>query len=429
MILVWIIFSVEIFLFSVIKTLTNNPDLYASILIFIHIPAFLLIIARNFNKELYLYIIIGYFIRLILMYWDIYASNFLALPHSGGDSIGFYNSAISISQDLSLISERIYGGLYAKIIGVTLYLGPTSPIILQYINVLLALFSIIIVYKIMTQIKVNYKIKKTMLILMIFFPSSLIFSSVLLRESMIAFIVIISFYCFLQWVLKGQKTFIILAFLTIILGALFHSGVISIAVGYFFMLLFYRPEVKRFQSSFQTLIAFGIIFLSFLYISSTPLEEIPFLSKFEILDEEEGAIYNIASSSRGGSAYLSSLEISNPIQIIVYAPIKMLYFLISPVPFDWRGVRDIATFFYDGLIYAVLFLYPIFNYRKMIKGDPLTIALFVILLSSVFVFGISLNNSGTAMRHRYKLFYLFVILFSISVKNKKKEDKIAKNIR
>lgn len=427
MIIPWLFLIIEILLFFVIKPFISNQDLYATIIILFHIPILLIVLSKLLTKKTFYILFLGFFLRLTLIYWDVYAKDIFSIPHSGGDSIGFYNSGIKISQDLSLLSEGIYGGLYSKIIGVILFIGPTSPLVLQYINTLLIISTIIIVYKIMSQIKIDYKVKNILFIIIVFFPSSLIFSTILLREAVITYFVTLSFYFFLQWLLKGKKKNVLTSILMILIATSFHSGVISIIFGYFFMLLFYKPQSKKYQFSFQTIIIFCVIFMSYIYIAITPIEDIPLLSKFEVLEEENG-LFNVASSGRGGSAYLLSLEISNPIQLIIYAPIKMLYFLISPVPIDWRGISDMGTFFYDGLVYGILFLYPVFNYRKMIKGDPLTIAIFIILISSIFVFGISLNNSGTAMRHRHKIFYLIIIMFSLSLKNKKKGERIEKNI-
>lgn len=418
MFLPWLFFIIEILLFFIIKPYINNIEFYSTVLILFNLPFVFLILAR-FGKETFLFLFIGLFLRLAFMYWDVLGYDIWLLPHSGKDSVGYYNSALTISQDLLLIKESIYGGLYSKISGVILFLGPSNRIILQYINVLLGMYSILFVYKIILRLKIPFKINRIMLIIMIFFPSSLIFSSILLRENIIAFLVVLSFYFFLNWILLNKVKSVIVSFLLIFLGATFHSGVISIILGYMFMLLFYKPSKNKFRISIQTVFVFFFFLIIFVFLSSIPSEQIPFLDKFtKQLDAKEN-VYNVASGGSGGSVYLKNLEINNPIKLILFAPIKMLYFIVSPFPLDWRGISDITSFASDSLIYIILFLYPLFNYRKMIKGDPLTICLFIMILSAVFVFGISINNAGTAMRHRYKMFYLIVLLYGLSIKNKK----------
>lgn len=428
MILPWLFLMIEILLFYIIKPLTSNPEFFATLIIAFNIPIVLFIFIR-YTKEAFLLLFIGFFLRLALMYWDIYAFDIFLLPHSGEDSIGFYESALQISQDTSLLNSDIYGGLYSKILGIVLFFGPTSRILLQYINVLLGMFTIILVYNMMTQLKIQLKTKKVMLLIMILFPTSLILSSILLREALITFLITLSFSFFLQWIFKGNIKYVILATSLVVIGALFHSGVISVLVGYIFMLLFYRPATQKFQASRNTVIVFSALLMSMFYLTSVGAENIPFLSKYTHALETTDNLYELTTGGRGGSLYLQGLEINNPTQLILYSPLKMFYFITSPLPFDWRGIIDLFTFMSDGLIYGVLIIYPVLNYRKMIKGDPVTISLFIALIIVIFTFGIALNNAGTALRHRNKLFYLIILLFSLGIaKRKNKNQKLKQSV-
>ncbi len=417
MILPWLILIIEILLFFIIKPFTNDPDFFATVLIAINIPIVLFVFIR-YMKEAFLLLLIGLFLRLFTMYWDIYANDIFLLPNSGEDSVGFYLAAVSISENLGFLRGEIYGGLYSKILGIVLYLGPESRILLQYINVLLGIFTIMLVYKIMTQLKVDLQYKKILLLVMVFFPSSIILSSILLREAFITFLITLSFAYFLQWIFKGDLKNAVLSITALIIGGLFHSGVIIIFIGYFFMFLFYRPQKKKFQTSRETVFVFSALLLSIVYLTSLEPEQIPFLAKYTHALETTENLYEITTDGRGGSSYLDTLVINNPIQLILYSPLKMFYFYISPLPMDWRGLKDIITFTADSMFYGVLFLYPVFNYRKLIKGDPVAISLFIMLLAATFTFGIALNNTGTAMRHRNKLFYLIILLFSISIQKR-----------
>lgn len=419
MILVWLFLLIEILFFFIIKTFTENQDFHATILLFLNIPLVLFALSR-YGKRVYILLFVGFFLRLIFMYWDIYGHEIIPLPHSGIDSVGFYGSALNVAQDLSLLGEGIYGGLYAKISGFILFLGPTSRIIIQYINVLLGMSAILLVYKMMSQLKFGSKLKGILLTIMIFFPSGLIFSSILLREAIISFLVIFSFYYFLQWILKGEMKNVVISFLLIIVAATFHSGVISVILGYMFMLLFYKPSTQKFQSSIQTIFVFGVLLISFFYVGAIGMENIAVFDKFTGALSVNEDLYEVATGGQGGSVYLQNLQINNSLKLVLFAPIKILYFLVSPLPMNWRGGGDVIAFLSDSIFYLVLFFYPIINYRKMIKGDPLTIVLFIMLLSATFVFGIALNNAGTAMRHRYKLFYLIVLLFGLAIENSKK---------
>lgn len=61
----------------------------------------------------------------------------------------------------------------------------------------------------------------------------------------------------------------------------------------------------------------------------------------------------------------------------------------------------------------------IFKYRKnIIKNNNLLINIVLILLLTIFIFGIGVQNAGTAMRHRQKILPVF---FSVNYYNKKRK--------
>lgn len=241
-----LVLIIELILFFILVPTINNPDFYATIIVLINIP-FVLFVLIRYGKNIISILFVGFFIRLILMYWDIYGAEIYSLPHSGLDSVGFYKQALLISADISLLidSETMFKFFYPKFLGVLLYLGPESRIILQYINIIFIMLAILITYKMMTQFQIEFKIKKILTILMTFIPTSLIFSSILLRESLIAFLLILSIYYFIQWIKFNKVSSIVLSILFLLFASLFHGGVLSIFLGYAFMLLFYKPIRKN----------------------------------------------------------------------------------------------------------------------------------------------------------------------------------------
>ena len=64
---------------------------------------------------------------------------------------------------------------------------------------------------------------------------------------------------------------------------------------------------------------------------------------------------------------------------------------------------------FDGLLYAYL-VFLIFLNRKEIFSDQVLITIFFILLSYIIVYGISVGNFGTGLRHRSKFLILFILL-------------------
>ena len=101
-------------------------------------------------------------------------------------------------------------------------------------------------------------------------------------------------------------------------------------------------------------------------------------------------------------------------------PLKLVYFIFSPMPYDVRGLGDIAAILFNSSFFYYL-VYTIVRSRKYIQKNVLKIYpkifIFLVLIVSLgFAFGT--ENSAIAMRHRTKIFpaLLMVVIFIESIK-------------
>ncbi|KSU60393.1 hypothetical protein AS034_16255 [[Bacillus] enclensis] len=419
MLLVWLFFIIELLIVFIFKDVFSQSNIVGLILVILNLP-FLIFTLGLFRGKIRLILLLGLFSRMSLMFIDIFAKGVITLPHSGNDTEGFYHHGIAISQNISLLQESIYGGIYSKFLGVLFFIVGDQRIVAQYFNVLVSLSTIMIVYKILKEFNVSDKVKTVCLILITFFPQALIFSSILLREAIITFLVVTSFYYFFKWYKVALNRYFFLSLIILLIGASFHSGVIGIIIGYFFVFLFIRRQSLELAFTPKSIFLFIILLFFVLSLSVIPLDSIPFMNKFSNRLTDSSDIYGIAEgSNRGGAAYLNEITINNPFQLILYAPIKMFYFIGSPFPWNWRNIFDVLSFVQDSLIYLMLFLYPILNFKKLLRRDPLIMGTFIMLLSVIFIFGIGVSNAGTALRHRYKIFHLLILFFAFVITTKK----------
>ena len=111
---------------------------------------------------------------------------------------------------------------------------------------------------------------------------------------------------------------------------------------------------------------------------------------------------------------MSSLNGLTGIVALLVAPLKMFYFMFSPIPLDWRGFGDIASFMFDSSIYVFLVGATIYG---LFKSDmPLRNKIFILLFIgiTVLVYSYGTQTAGTAMRHRNKIIPLLLITFAIT---------------
>lgn len=390
---------------------------------FIGISSILLffVLLKNYYKFAAI-LFLSFVLRIGLMLIDLYADGF-TVPHSGDDTENFYATGLAVADDMTMLGESIYGGTYSHLLGILFNIYGDDRLFAQYLNILIAVTAIIIVIQIFRMLEVPLKIQIILAAVMAFFPHSLIFSSILLRESIISLIVVCSLYFFIKWYRFQGNHNILLSIVFVILGGMFHTGVIGILIGYIFAFIFYRHDSGKFKLTMKSAIPFALIAAGGLYLLMFPeiFSTLPLFNKFEQELSNNKNIYDVFNTERGESAYLTNLEINNFLEMIIFAPLKILYFIGSPMPWTLRNLSDLISFFLDSVFYLFAAFVFIKNFN-MLKKNPLLLIVLLSLVSGWLIFGLGISNAGTALRHRFKLFYVIIITLGIIWSKKKKQD-------
>ena len=408
MVISWAAFFVQLVLLFLFKPLIADLDVVVVCVIGLT-SVFVIIRILRCTRGVRFYLISGYFLRLFALFFDIYCRHIYMLPHSGADTEGFFNSAVRIAAQPELLLGDIYGGFYSKMVGLLFLFTGSTRLLGQFVNVLLGMSTVFVIQRTLHMLQVDHSVQKRTVMLAALFPHSIIFSAILLRESVIVFLVTASAYFLARWALRDEFLDAVAAGWFLLMASAFHAGVIGLVVGYAFLFMFYRPKAKGFGFTSRTVMVFGVMVVVALYIYSSFGHV--FLAKFQTVEDVTG-LYRVASSGRGRTAYLTNLRINNFWQLLAYAPLKMLYFLVVPLPHQWRGLNDVIAFVMDGCIYGYFLLYILRNRRNIAK-TPVALGLVVALLASVFVFGVGVSNAGTALRHRHKIVTVFFVLFAL----------------
>lgn len=413
--LIWIGLLIEIIILALIKPYVTDFIFLSTMAVSLHvIYTMALLIALKSN---YYVIFFGAFLaRVSIMLWDLYANHIFRLPNTGHDAIAFYQNALILSEDLTLLSEPIRGGDFTKFHGLLIHwIGP-QQMLGHYINVLLGLTVVFIIYEILILLELRPKIIKIVTAIAAFFPASILMSAIFLREIVITFFVVYSLFYFIKWFKTDSKLYMVISLIMLGLSSIFHSGVVGIFFGYAFVFMFYNHYKNAYLFHRKTVLIF--IFLALIvFLVVTQFNDL-FLGKFTDADDEFRDIYTVADARRGGSVYLTNLTIDNPFQLIFYGPIRAFYFLTAPLPMYWRGLTDIFTFMSDSSLYMGTMIYFIKNRHNLKDKKVLAIGLILIIACVSLVFGIGTYNAGTAMRHRQKFVPIFLILFALIMDSK-----------
>lgn len=404
-----------------IYDLFNEKTLAAlsSAIIFINVlVGFYDLLKQKENWKISLVMFGGFIFRIMLLFWDLNFSHIFRFPDSGLDTLTFQLAAQDVYDGLP--AGR--AGLYAQTIAYGIYtlFGP-QPILGQYTNILLAMSSIIIVKNTLKKIEADEKSIFAVVLIMSFVPYYAMNNTLLLRETINQFLIAASLYFFVGWFKDGYVSRFIIAIAVSLLSSAYHSGTIAVAVAYCICCVLYDRENKRFKFEAKTIVLIIVFIFAFMAINATMGDKL--FRKFKNVESAEDITRVTESYNAGGASYDVGIETGNALlDMIVNTPLRMIYFVLSPVPWKWRGVNDILAFMCSAALYGYAYIIAIKALRqKDFKNKNMIIVCIIIALMSAMIFAWGVSNAGAALRHRDKFICPYLILLGLSL-NFKNDD-------
>lgn len=357
---------------------------------------------------------LGFFIRVIVMFLDYY--EIVGIP-GNGDETQFHWTAL----DNQYSREETKITNYTVFLTIFYRLTNCSRLLAQYLNVLMGMFFLVYLNKTLKIVNAENKIRKRLLVIATFMPNLIIFSSILLREAWIEMFVMMSIYHYVNWFIRDGKSYHAFMSLVFVLCASWmHSGCVVIVIGYLLSFVFFERNTKQIKTSntFIPSLFLLSLFAAFLYYNAS------------LFSDKFGSISNVAAEDMmvdmytvtgdSGSTYLSWLNVTTPLQAVFFSPLKMFYFLFSPIPFDWRNLLDVIAFTMDSMIYIFLFYQIYRNWTNSKENRYLICFLLISFFIATFVFAFGTIASGTAVRHRAKIIALLFVCYALSKDNEVK---------
>ena len=386
-----------------------QSDTICTIMIGLSTAAYIYDVSNSRKNSLYSReLLIGYFWRLFLLYFDMYGKNIYQLPNSGADSHGFFLSAMAYAgveggRDMGSF-PFIMGNIF-KVIGINQLYG-------QFLMMMCSILAIHALIHILEILRISLESKKTIILIVCLLPNFAILSVIFLREAPVTMMISISLLFFVLWFTRKYSIYLILALVFDFGACYLHSGSIGIAVGYIIVLLLYNQRQKKFKLSALNLIEAGLItmVLAYLYLNYSNI----LFSKIANVDE----ISDVANTlTYGGSTYAQYVGDSSSLtNMVIYTIPRIVYFLFSPFPWQWRGISDIIAFLFSSMFYLFTVYMAIKNINNHEKNNKnITVAILIIMFCVVFIFAWGVANTGTAARHRDKLVTIFATLGALGL--------------
>jgi len=359
--------------------------------------------ATKTEKTISSIILAAYILRVVALILDLNGYN---SAFTGSDTEFFYVAANGLT-------SRQHN--YATLLKVFVSIFGDNRLILQYINVLAATSSLIILNKVFDRLKIASKTKLICLSIIAFSPLNILLSAALLRESLMIFLSTISLYFFIKWYQTGNLSNFLLSSLLVVGQSWLHSGSITILLGYLVAFIIYKPSIGKITLHKKTFVYLALSLLILVVFYSLFSSSI--MSYFNKINSLEDIAAN--RKAFGGSDYLTFIDgTTSPLLLAIFTPLKLFYFFCSPMPWDCKSLAMILTFLLDSTIYAYLLL-SLFKQKAANKTLRTLLLMALIPVSITYAWGTV--NAGTAMRHREKLLPILVTTYAASKKKEKKQ--------
>lgn len=401
-----------------IGLIQNDNSIYAFFIILIFTTIFFKhILTLNVEPQIFYAFFIGFLVRFCLMYVDINISEI-----DPGDCRDFRDAA-----EYFFYTNRIAFRGHEHFDGTTLFMGIIDKIfgphrvIIQYFNTLCFMSAAYLTYNLLCKFSVPEKIKLLLMLWMIFSPQSIKSTSASSREGFLSFFVAFSIYSFYLFTKTKNKKDIVLSFGSVFVGCLLHSGIIALIGGYIFYLAVYNSNTKKYELGLKSIYYLGIIIIFLLPVFILFGDTL--LGKFGHVDTVEDITAHGASFEGGGSDYEVPFGDN-----ILGTPLRAIYFILAPMPWNFRGITDMLSFILLSVPHILIMQQYIHNVKYIeIKKQTICHWLMVSAVCISIVFGWGCKNTGTAIRHRDKFTSLYVCMLGIFAAAHKDKEYIIKS--
>ena len=368
-------------------------------------------------------LLIGVFLRIAFVLIDHFV---MRLPDHGSDALNFHLQAISWSQNGFVEMLSNFPGpttyFYAWVLAFFYSILEPSVLLAQAISVFLGgwiiVLSAVLAKKVAGR---NVAVRSAWLVAL--FPTLILYSSIPLREPFLVLFFLIAVYGAVSWSKYNSKLGVLIAFFGFFMATFFHGAFAIGALGFLGLLIY--KSIKQSINGFQNRkLRSGSIVIS----AVAPLMLMAFIiggvaipklgSVFDALDANR-IIAIVNYSARDVAAYPSWTQPNTPVELLIKSPIRVVYFLFSPFPWDVSKPQHLIGLL-DGFFYLVIFF---LIFRKWRDLSPEAKFLLLIAGPIILAFALAIGNFGTGVRHRAKFAPLFLIVCSVASMTTNKKSK------
>ena len=352
------------------------------------------------------FILIGFFLRFLVAVWNGFFG-----PSFGaeGDAIVFHEIAVEVASLGVFDTKFNIGWIYAYFLGLIYQLTTLHSIFFgSLLSCFAWLISAIFLNKSIKLLQVQKKHRDMALIIYALIPSSILFTSVTLREVyQLLFVNIFIFSSLMILIKKNHKFWFLLIFATIGMGGL-HFGLVLYAI-FGAVLTLYLTSIKRNRILSIELIIFYFPALSLLvFLGATYGTE---LVPFEFERGLAGAVQAYqAGHNETRAMYTFKPEIDGFFGLMLFLPVSLFQYLLEPMPWKVATPLDLALFV-ENIFRVILIFFAIKSFFKVNRSYKIPVFFLIIMFFALeILWALGTVNWGSAVRHHIPAMGILVLI-------------------
>ena len=372
------------------------------------------------NPALLTIILIGYLIRCIL---SVFNGIIAPTPGAEVDALKFLGLVVMIlnGEEHTMLAKSDDLSTFLQIHAFIAKIFVPSIIVGGLFSAFIWLLSALIILQITKDLKFSDEDRFFCLIIYCFFPSSIMITSVMLREVFQLLFVNLAFFflikSFISSKLKSVLLFV-LSIITLVIAAQFHKGLVIFATLSVILSIIYLailgfdklkiPNKKIIIISMLIFISFCLVITIKFKLESINFQYDEFMSKIIYFFEQHtnNHFYNFSRAT-----YFYPKDMDSILDIIFFIPEMFVNYFIQPLPSNIDTFGDYIAFFENILRIAFIAFCIFFSFNKDVPNRKIFILLFLNFLLLELVWSIGTVNYGTAIRHHIPGLGLILICF------------------
>jgi hypothetical protein len=370
-------------------------------------------VVKRVRNTVGLIIGLGVLLRLIVVFWSAFYCPIISI---NADAMAFHNNAVLFSKslDFDAITEA---NLYSYWLGFIYHFTSESVLVGNLLSIVAWMFSAYVLKHIMNMFLIGIRYQCIIMLLYSTWPSSILFTSITLREAYQLLFVNLSFLLIIKFYIQRKSIHLLLAFLPLAILCMLH--VTFKAFSFFFLfiaicLFNMRQSIKLNVNSLTRLWAPTVL---------VALSLIAWLnySKYGFNLGLGSAVQSyiergITLAGEARASYRDHVNIDNVSSFLLYVITAFFQYFLEPLPWRSLSLVDILPIFENALRLFLVYR----AYASLMEPKPIEVkSLLIFTLASIFImeliWSVGTINWGTAMRHHIpSMGLLLVAAFSLN---------------